>query len=90
MTIEQIKTANAKAGNCFFNRGLLWFFRSRVSSRTYVGRDGRTYFVTSERHGVHGRRYTVRATVDGVNINSVPEFQSFANARTAHAFAANQ
>jgi hypothetical protein len=88
VTIEQIKTANA--GHHFFDRDTMRFFRSRVSSRTYVGRDGRIYFVTSEQRRGAARRYTVRVTIDGTNINSVPEFQAFADARTAHAFAANQ
>lgn len=90
MTIEQIKTANAAAGHHFFDRDTLRFFRSRIGSRTYVGRDGCIYFVTSERQLGRARRYTVRVTVDGRNIGSVPEFQAFANARTAHAFAAAQ
>lgn len=90
MTIEQIKTANAAAGHHFFDRDTLRFFKSRIGSRTYVGRDGRTYFVTSEKGPNRVRRYTVRATLDGVGMDSVPEFQAFANSRTAHAFAAAQ
>lgn len=87
MTIDQIKRANSSAGHHFFDRDTLRFFRSRVSGRTYVGARGETYFVTSEQ-GPHSlRRYTVRVTTDGVSINSVPEFQAFANARTAHAYA---
>lgn len=85
MTIEQIKQANEQAGRYFFERDTLRFFKSRVSDRTYPATDGRTFFVTSERHRNDPRRYTVRVTRDGADIDTVGGFQAFATARAAHA-----
>ena len=88
MTIEQIKQANEQAGRYFFERETLRFFKSRVSDRTYPAADGRTFFVTSERGPLAFRRYTVRVTRDGADIDTVGEFQAYRDARTAHAAAA--
>lgn len=88
MTLQQIMAANAQAGRHFFERDTLRFFKSRVSDRTYPAADGRTFFVTSERHRNDPRRYTVRVTRDGADIDTVGGFQAYRDARTAHAAAA--
>ena len=88
MTLQQIMAANAQAGRYFFERDTLRFFKCRVSERTYPALDGRTFFVTSERHQNDPRRYTVRVTRDGANIDKVGGFQAYPDARTAHAAAA--
>lgn len=89
MTIAQIMAANAAAGRFFFSPDALRFFRSRVSDRTHLARDGRTFFVTSERGPYGARRYTVRVTTDGREIDTMGEFQAYRDGRTAHAAAAH-
>lgn len=90
MTIDQIMHANAQAGQFFFSPDTLRFFASRVSRRTYVAPDGTTYFVTSERfrsiaHGDGPRRYTVRSTTDGAQIDTIGAFQGYRTSGAAHA-----
>lgn len=85
MTVEQIVQANRDAGRFFFSPDTLRFFRSRVSSRTYTAPDGTTYFVTSEQGPYGPRRYTVRVTRDGKNIDTEGAFQAHRTAHAAHA-----
>lgn len=84
MTIDEIKQANRDAGRYFFAPDTLRFFNGRVHSRVYGGE----YFVTSEQYVGYGvkrnRRYTVRHTVDGVDIDTVGEFQQYRTSAQAH------
>lgn len=91
-TLEDIRRRNAALGHHWFSADTLRFFSSRIQERIYVGRDGRAYFVTSERfqpsRGPAARRlYTVRvANLDG-SIDTVGEFQAYGTGRQAHAAA---
>lgn len=63
-TIEEIRAANAAAGQYFFSHDTMKFFRSRILPKVYQGRGG-YYFITSEQFtpssGVpNARKFTVR------------------------------
>jgi hypothetical protein len=64
-SISDVRTANAEAGQHFFDRSTMRFFASRVESALYAGR----YFITSEKTGFSDngtRKFTVReAHADG-------------------------
>jgi hypothetical protein len=70
-TIGQIKAANERAGQHFFEPGAMRFFGTRISPTVYAGR----YFVTSETPG-HGapRRYTVRSAESNGHVETIGEF----------------
>lgn len=84
---DDIRKRNAAAGGHWFEPSTMRFFSSRVQSTFYGAKDGRAYFVTSER-GPNGRRaYSVRvANLDG-SISTVGEFQGYPTGRAAHAAA---
>lgn len=86
-TMEDIRKRNEAARMCWFTPSSMRFFSSRVQSAFYGAKDGRAYFVTSER-GPSGRRaYSVRvAQLDG-SIDTVGEFQGYRTGRAAHAAA---
>lgn len=98
-TLEDIRRRNAALGHHWFSADTMRFFSSRVQERIYVAKDGRAFFVTSERSGgcnpgsydirytVPRRLYTVRvANLDG-SIDTVGEFQQYTTGRQAHAAA---
>lgn len=63
-TIEDIRKANASAGQHFFERATMRFFRSRILPAVYQGKGG-IYFLTSEQFvpssGIpDARKFTVR------------------------------
>ncbi len=79
-TIEQVKAANAAAGQHWFEPDAMAFFRTRISERIYGGR----YFVTSETPGNGApRRYTVRSAEPDGTIATVGEFYALSR-YTAH------
>lgn len=86
-SMSQIKSRNDDAGNHFFDRDTLRFFRSRVSDELYAGR----MFVTSEQHtssyGNSPRLYTVRAARDDGTICDVSGFQAFETLKQAKGLA---
>ncbi len=90
-TLDQIKRANAEAGNHWFSPDTLRFFGSRVHATTY-GPDsrGRVYFVSSEYTGFErsARGYTVRVFEprDG-SVSSCSDFNDFGTRSAAHAAA---
>lgn len=88
-TIEDIQRRNRAAGFYFFEPATMRFFSSRVQSSIYVAKDGRAYFVTSERGTWPGARrlYTVRVAELSGDINTVGEFQGYQTGRAAHAAA---
>lgn len=61
MTIDTIKANNLLAGQHFFERATMRFFKSRIFSTIYGGR----YFITSEINPSGKKRYTVREALDG-------------------------
>lgn len=85
--MDDIRKRNAAAGGHWFEPSTLRFFSSRVQEAFYGSKDGRAYFVTSER-GPHGpRAYSVRvAQLDG-SIDTVGEFQGYRTGQAAHAAA---
>ena len=77
MTIEEIKTNNAREGMHFFSPSTLRFFRSKVGRTVY----GERLFITSEQFvsstGVADRRkYTVRMAIKGGGIRDIGPFKS--------------
>jgi hypothetical protein len=73
-----VRAANAAAGNYWFERSTMRFFRSRVGRVAYRGAGG-VYFVSSEQFigsdgRAHARKFTVRRqNVDG-SIDTVGAF----------------
>ena len=58
-SIKMIKEANAEAGQCFFEKETIAFFRSVVGQTVYQGPGG-VFFTTSEKPPHGPRRHTVR------------------------------
>jgi hypothetical protein len=82
MTIEEIKRANAEAGQFFFEASTMRFFDSRVSRKVYG-----SYFVTSERGPSGTRRYSVRKALADGSIDTIGEFNQMSRG-AAHRLAA--
>lgn len=73
--IEEIKQANADAGQHFFKPDTMRFFNSRVLDGVIQGR----YFVTSERPpSDEPRMYTARYATEDGHIETVGEFMAHA------------
>ncbi len=72
-TIDQIKEANADAGQHFFDPKTMKFWSSKVGSDIFHGR----FFITSERCGDETRRYTIREAKPNGHIETVGKFQQF-------------
>lgn len=79
-TIDDVKSANARAGFYFFSPDTLAFFESKILGTLY----GHGVFVTSERNfDGTARLYTVRVALPDGSIETVDEFQGFATAQSA-------
>lgn len=75
-SIAAVRDANKRAGFYFFERGALSFFNSRVASTLYGGR----YFITSEQfEESYPRKYTIREAFDDGRVETVGEFQAYAD-----------
>jgi hypothetical protein len=83
--MNEIKRANARAGQHFFEEGTMRFFNSRVGDTVHCGPGG-IFFVTSEQFDDSSpRRYTVREFVPATGrINTVGKFQEHATNAAAH------
>ncbi|HKV10742.1 MAG TPA: hypothetical protein VJ725_21555 [Thermoanaerobaculia bacterium] len=91
--IEDVKKRNEANGGKWFDPSYMRFFGTRIQSAIYVHKDGRAFFVTSERDRYQGegggawggrRLYSVRvANVDG-SIDTVGEFGAYTTGRAAH------
>lgn len=79
LSIGDIKAANERVGNHFFEKGTLNFFSSRILMDVFNAPDGIAYFVTSER-GPNGRRaYSLRSfSPETGSVRTVGEFQGYA------------
>lgn len=82
-TIDNLKWANCKIGQHFFDRATLRFFRSRVGMTLHSGPGGE-FFVTSEQfddgRGYRAPRlYTVRQAMPDGRVRTVGEFQQYAS-----------
>jgi len=84
-TIAEVRAANKAAGQYFFERATMRFFRSIVESGLYAGR----YFVTSERgpHDDSPRRYSVREAEPDGGIETCGDFQEYLTIEDARAAA---
>ena len=86
-TLDDIKERNRRLGHCWFSPDTMRFFSSRVQSTIYPTKDGRAYFVTSERGPDNIRKYSVRVAFPSGLVNAVGEFQQYRTGRAAHAAA---
>lgn len=82
-SIEEIKRANQKAGQHFFDKSTMEFFGSKVLE--VVWENG--FFVTSEKQpdSVFPRRYTVRQALPNGHIRKASRFQQYETAAEATA-----
>lgn len=82
--MDEVRTANRRAGNHFFDADTLSFFQSRVSDLLYAGR----LFVTSEKPRGGVREWTVRAAMDDGSCSTMePGFRAFSTGAAAHRYA---
>lgn len=90
-TLQDVIRRNEAAGGNWFTPPSMRFFGTRLQSRIYPTKDGRAYFVTSERdrHGAwNGRRlYTVRVALQSGDIETAGDFGEHKTGRAAHAAA---
>ena len=87
--IDDIKRANADAGGCWFSRGALRFFNSRIGRTVYQGPGG-IYFTSSETPDLDRvqRKYCVRKFDPATGrISTVGEFREYETAAAARAAA---
>lgn len=92
-TMADIRNANARAGQFFFEPASMRFFRCRLGSSVYPDSKGGAYFTTSEQFvGSDGRAaprlYTVRYCAADGRIDKVGRFQAYLTARAARRDAA--
>jgi hypothetical protein len=74
-TMKAIKEANKEAGQHFFDRSTMRFFKSKIASRRPLG--GR-FFITSEQQEWNSpRKYTVREALENGSIKTVGSFQGY-------------
>jgi hypothetical protein len=83
--IARIKQTNAERGFHFFDSSTMHFFRSRVLSQTFEGKDA-VYFVTSEQfvgsEHTAPRKFTVRAfSPETADIRTVKPFNELTRYR---------
>src|SRR5262245_32369660 len=79
-TIDQLKRANAEAGQHYFEPSTMRFFRSRVMPTVTAGR----LFVTSEQSDYNAPRFwTVREFMPDGGIETVGEFQEYTSGAAA-------
>lgn len=91
-TMNDIRMANIRAGQHFFDSDTMRFFDSRVHPEVFEGA-GDVLFITSEQfHGSDGRsnprKYTIRRFHPATGgVTSASEFQAFASLFDARAAA---
>jgi hypothetical protein len=75
-TMADVRAANRAAGMCWFDRGSMAFFGSRIESALIAGR----YFITSEKgfNATDPRRFSVREALPTGSIDTVGEFRGYA------------
>lgn len=78
-TIDQIKSANLRAGNHWFEPATLRFFKSRVGDCVYAD----ALFVTSECCWGKAREYTVRVAYPDGSIETASKLCEFSDSRQA-------
>lgn len=78
-TVRELEAKNSGAGQHFFDADTLRFFDSRVSEDVYRHR----FFFTSEKGPGGKRRASIRMIMDDGHVETVGEFQRFANPAAA-------
>jgi hypothetical protein len=88
-SIEEIKRANARSGQHWFDPDTMRFFSSRAGSQIIAGR----IFISSERFEMPDpslsgpRLYTIRIATDTGEVGDLSDFQQFRSASGARAAA---
>lgn len=73
-TISEVRAANRRIDNHFFDRDTMRFFKSKIESGVYGGR----YFITSEQFREDSsRRYTIREAKASGEVNTIGAFQAY-------------
>lgn len=78
-TIAEVKAQNAASGGCWFDRGSMRFFGTRIHGGIYKGR----YFITSEQPPHGPRMYSVREAKPDGDIDTVGEFCGYRSLESA-------
>lgn len=78
-TIAELKALNERNGGCWFGRGEMRFFGTRIESGILCGR----YFITSEQPPHGSRKFSVRTFDDEGSVETVGEFCELATKRDA-------
>lgn len=83
LNIADVRRANKAKGHHWFDKATMEFFASRIESRLIAGR----YFITSEKTGFDDetRAFSVRVAHDDGSINTLSEFQEYADLDAARA-----
>lgn len=72
-TMAELKALNEKNGGCWFGRGEMRFFGTRIESEII----GKRYFITSEQPPHGPRKYSVRSFDEAGNVNTFGEFYAY-------------
>jgi hypothetical protein len=84
-SIAELRELNERNGGCWFERGSMKFFGTRIESGIIRGR----FFVTSEQPPHGARKYSVRKFDNKGRIDTVGEFCGYSSRREALAAARN-
>jgi hypothetical protein len=78
--MDDVRSANRKIGNHWFDRGTLKFFNTKIESGLIGGR----YFITSERYDeTQPRLYSIRIARPDGTIGTVGDFQGYTSREDA-------
>lgn len=80
-SMADVRAANRRAGQHFFDRDTMQFFHSKIESGLLMGR----YFITSERPPDAAREYTIREAKDNGHIDTIGGFRGFPSLAKAKA-----
>ncbi len=85
-TMADVKAANELKGGCWFSRGNMRFFSSRIESKLLTrGSSSRQFFITSECSGIGDARrmFTIREVTPEADIRTYGEFQGYRTLQAA-------
>lgn len=80
-SIAELKALNEANGGCWFDKGSMRFFNSRIESGIIKGK----YFITSEQSPHDSRKFSVRSFDDRGDIDTIGEFCTLATKADAKA-----
>ena len=72
-TISEVKEANEAAGQFWFSKHTMRFFKTRIVTGIIKGR----YFVTAETNPSGVERFSARIVEDDASISTIGKFHSF-------------